>query len=360
MHDPTAEELEEILRKRDKGKARATITAAELMERQFDPLEWCVPDILPAGTYLLSAKPKVGKSWFGLQVSDAVAMERAIFGKRVKGGSVLVLALEDNQRRLKRRLEKLGTFRLPNKDHLARLHLETEWPRVDQGGAEAIEQWIKEHPDARLVVIDTLEKMRKPRTGNANAYADDYQALAPFMAMSGKYNLTILVVHHNRKMESNDPLDLVSGTLGLSGGCDGALILDRPRGMPGATLHLIGRDIEEDGAFAMQFHKENCHWELIGGAESIIASNERAHLLRVFRDENRGLSPKEVAELSERKPGTVRRLLRSMLDAENLEQGPDRLYYLPGKAPREGEQGEQVTHDEQIEQGEQSHEEKPV
>ena len=357
MNDYTAEQLDEILRQHNGEPLPATITARELMFKEFADLKWCVPDILPEGTYLLSAKPKVGKSWLALQIALAVATAGQTLGKRVQGGSALVLALEDNKRRLKSRLTKLGAFLLPNEDHLARLHLETEWPRVDQGGADNIEQWLIAHPDARLLVIDTLEKIRKPRSGNANAYTDDYQALAPFMAMSSKYNLTILVIHHNRKMESNDPLDLVSGTLGLSGGCDGALILDRQRGMPGATLHLIGRDIEEDGAFAMRFHKENCHWELIGGAEDITASNERAHLLKVFKEENRGLSPKEVAELSERKPGTVRRLLRSMLDAGNLEQGPDRLYYLPGKAPKEGEQGEQVTQGEQGEQGEQSHEE---
>ena len=357
LHDPTAEELEAILRQRESGQAPATITAAELMERQFDPLKWTVPDILPAGTYLLSARPKVGKSWLALQIALAVATEGVTLGKRVQGGSALVLALEDNQRRLKSRLTKLGAFRLPNEDHLARLHLETEWPRVDQGGADAIEQWILANPDARLICIDTLAKFRPPTGGRASAYEQDYQAMAPFMAMSGAYNLTILIVHHNRKQESNDPLDLVSGTLGLTGGCDGALILDRQRGMPGATLHLIGRDIEEDGAFAMRFRKENCHWELIGGAEEITASNERANLLKVFKDENRGLSPKEVSELSERRPSTVRRLLRSMLDAGNLEQGSDRLYYLIGKAPKDGEQGEQLEQSEQGEQGEQLHEE---
>jgi hypothetical protein len=357
MYDPTAEELEAILRRRNGGQTPATITAAELMERQFDPLKWCVPDILPAGTYLLSARPKVGKSWLALQIALAVATEGLTLGKRVQGGSALVLALEDNKRRLKSRLQKLGAFLFPNEDHLARLHLETDWPRVDQGGADAIEQWLIAHPDARLIVVDTLAKFRPPTGGRASAYEQDYQAMAPFMAMSGRYNLTVLVVHHNRKMDSNDPLDLVSGTLGLTGGCDGALILDRQRGMPGATLHLIGRDIEEDGAFAMRFHKENCHWELIGGAEEITASAERAHLLKVFKDENRGLSPKEVTELSERKASTVRRLLRAMVEAENLEQGSDRLYYLKGKAPKDGEQGEQVTQGEQGEQGEQSNEE---
>ena len=123
--------------------------------------------------------------------------------------------------------------------------------------------------------------------------------------------------------------------------------------MTDATLHLIGRDIEEDGAFAMRFRRENCHWEMLGGAEEITASNERAHLLKVFKSESRGLSAKEVGELAERKASTVRRLLRAMLEAGNLEQGPGRLYYLKGQVPMGGEQGEQTEQSEQGEQGEQ-------
>ncbi len=357
LHDPTAEELEEILRQRNGDQSPATITARELMNREFADLRWCVPCILPEGTYLLSAKPKVGKSWLALQIALAVATEGQTLGKRVQGGSALVLALEDNQRRLKSRLQKLGAFLLPNEDHLARLHLETEWPRVDQGGADAIEQWLIAHPDARLIVVDTLAKFRPPTGGRASAYEQDYQALAPIKALSDAHNVTILIITHNRKMDAADPLELISGTLGLSGGCDGALVLDRPRGMLDATLHLIGRDIEDDGAFAMRFRRANCTWEMLGGSEEITASNERKHLLGVFKEANRGLSPKEVSELSERKPGTVRRLLRSMLEAGNLEQGSDRLYYLVGKAPKEGEQGERNEQEEQTEHGEHSNEE---
>ena len=357
MTDYTAEQLDEILRAHNGEPLPATITAAELMFREFADLKWCVPDILPEGTYLLSAKPKVGKSWLALQIALAVATAGQTLGKRVQGGSALVLALEDNQRRLKSRLEKLGAFRLPNEDHLARLHLETDWPRVDQGGADAIEQWLIAHPDARLICIDTLAKFRPPTGGRASAYEQDYQALAPIKALSDRHNVTILIVTHNRKMDSNDPLELISGTLGLSGGCDGALILDRPRGMIDATLHLIGRDIEEDGAFAVRFQRQNCHWQMLGGSEEITASNERKHLLGVFKEANRGLSPKEVAELSERKPGTVRRLLRAMVEAGNVEQGPDRLYYLKGQVPVEGEHSEQTEQNEQGEQGEQPNEE---
>ncbi len=334
-------------------EAPAPITARELMTRHFADLRWCVPDILPEGTYLLSAKPKVGKSWLALQIALAVATERSALGKRVQGGSALVLALEDNQRRLKSRLQKLGAFHLPNEDQLARLHLETEWPRVDQGGAVLIEQWLQAHPDARLVVVDTLAKMRPPTGGRASAYEQDYQALAPIKALSDRHNVTILIVTHNRKMDSDDPLEMISGTLGLSGGCDGALVLDRPRGAIGATLHLIGRDIEEDGAFALRFQRENCTWEMLGGSEEITASNERAHLLKIFKEEHRGLTPREVATLAERKASSVRRLLRAMLEAGNLEQGEDGKYYLHGQAleaehPEHPEQTEQAEHPEQL------------
>ena len=295
--------------------ANTTITAAELMNKEFADLKWCVPDVLPEGTYLLSAKPKVGKSWLALQIALAVATAGHTLGKRVQGGSALALCLEDNERRIKSRLEKLGAFFLPNADHLARLHLETKWPRVDQGGAAAIEDWLIAHPDARIVVVDTLQKVRPPTGGNKSAYEQDYMALAPLKDLSDRYNITVIVVHHNRKMGADDPLELISGTMGLSGGCDGALVIDRPRGMDDATLHLIGRDIEKDGEFAIRFLRDNCHWQMLGGAEEITASNERAAILKIFKEEQRGLSAKEVVELSGRKAPTARRLLRAMLEA---------------------------------------------
>jgi hypothetical protein len=46
---------------------------AEVAAMEFDPVQWIVQDILPAGVSMLCAKPKQGKSWFALDLAMAVA-----------------------------------------------------------------------------------------------------------------------------------------------------------------------------------------------------------------------------------------------------------------------------------------------
>src|SRR5918997_2154354 len=103
-------------------------TAAELMAGELPPVKWVVPDILPEGVTFLAGRPKLGKSWMVLGLGVAVATGGVALGtKRVERGEVLYLALEDNERRIHNRLNKLlaGRPAPPN------LHIPTEWPRLD-------------------------------------------------------------------------------------------------------------------------------------------------------------------------------------------------------------------------------------
>lgn len=191
---------------------RHGITASELANKTFNPLMWVVQDILPEGCYLLSARPKVGKSWLSLQVSLAVALGEPTLGKQVTKGKAIYLALEDNERRLKDRLQQLR----PNGFNTNDLLLYTQWPSFDDGGIEElVDLIVREEP--KLVVIDTLAKVRPASRGN-HVYEQDYKALAPLTALASRYRLCILIVTHNRKGKSeNDALEQVSGSLGLTG-----------------------------------------------------------------------------------------------------------------------------------------------
>jgi len=202
------------------------VSATELMAIEFPKPRWIVPEIIPEGTTILAGKPKMGKSWLALGTSVAVAAGGIALGtKRVERGAVLYLALEDNPRRLQSRLKKL----LPGGAAPEGLELATEWPRLGDGGLEALEAWLNTHPDARLVVIDTLAKFRAGQTGK-NLYKEDYEAVEPLVELAAHHNVAVLIVHHLRKLGAEDPLDQVSGSMGLTGGADGALVLN-PRGV---------------------------------------------------------------------------------------------------------------------------------
>jgi hypothetical protein len=121
--------------------------------------------------------------------------------------------------------------------------------------ARAICHGGKEHPQARLIVVDTLKRVRPVEHLKERIYNTDYDAVGPLGDLARKYGVAVVVIHHTRKMYSPDPLDLVSGSLGLTGAADGVLVLKRARGEADATLHATGRDYE-DKEIALKFDKE--------------------------------------------------------------------------------------------------------
>ena len=220
-------------------------SAAELQGEKFEPIKWVVTDLIPEGASILGGKPKVGKSWLVLGLASAVASsEDYAFGEMaVSRGDVLYLALEDGKRRLQRRLRKvLGD----KKRWPSGLFFFTEWPRVDQGGIQAIEKWLDAHPATQLIVIDTLKHIEAAELTKGNGgYRADYQSITPLQHLAQQRGIAILIVTHLRKLGSDDPIDMLQGTLGLSGGIDNFYVFTRPKNSAKGTLYYRGRDVDE-------------------------------------------------------------------------------------------------------------------
>ena len=294
-------------------------TAADLMSKVFAPVRWIVPSILPEGVTLLSGKAKMGKSWLALGWCIAVATGGAALGKRrVDQGDALYLALEDNERRLRTRLSKVLTGSTAPDN----LHIHTQWPHFDEGGVEALGYWLEDHRDCRLVVIDTLKKVRPRGGGNRNIYDLDYEALEPLLPIAAEHGVSILVVHHNNKMtDPTDPFDAVSGSTGLTGGVDNVLILNRERGKADAFLYVDGRDIEDQGKLPLRWTPEVCTWTLQDG-EPIryeMGSERRSIYDALPEYGEEGIGPKAIADATGMKPENVRKLLTKMVEAQEPE-----------------------------------------
>ncbi len=307
---PAVEMVEDIRDRRDNRKERpAPISAAALMEMEFPPTRWVVPDVLPEGVTLLVGKPKKGKSWMALGMCESVAVGGVALGtKRVEQGDTLYLALEDNVKRLRKRLKKV----LDGRAAPERMHLHTEWPRLDEGGAEALDEWLTEHPDARLVVIDTLAKIRRP-VGGANVYAEDYAALEQLLPLAAKHGVAIVVVHHLRKAAAADPMDEITSSTGLTGGVDGFLILRRTPGSKGPTLYVDGRDIEEPTEYALHWNLNTATWTIEGTAEEVHVSKERGDILLTLNRSPEPMTPKQVSEVLGASYSSTKKLMWTML-----------------------------------------------
>ena len=312
------------------GVFAGTFTAADLMREELPPVRWGVPGILPEGLSLLAGKPKLGKSWLALGLAVAKASGGLALGKiPVDRGEVLYLALEDNRRRLQGRLRKV----LNGEPAPGGLHIATEWSRVDEGGADDLDDWLAVHPDAGLVVVDILKVVRPKASGNRGIYDGDYEALQSMQRLAGAHGVTVLVVHHTRKMAAADPVDEVSGSTGLSGGADGIMVLKRDRGKADAYLHVTGREIEEEAELALRWDASVASWTLAGDAEEYRLSQERRSVLKTLGAAGGGISPKEIAEALGKSVDSVKVLLGEMVKAGQVSNPTYGKYALPNNTP---------------------------
>ena len=310
----------------EKNGKPQTFTAADLMASELPEPRWAVPGIVPEGVTLFAGKPKLGKSWAALGMCVAVATGGVALGEvRVERGQALYMALEDNRRRLQKRLGKL----LAGGSAPEALHIAIDWPRAGEGGVEALQAFLEARPGIRLVVIDTLARFKPRASGRRSAYDEDRDAVDPLAPVAAEYGVAIVLVHHLREMESDDPLDMIHGSAGLTGGVDGALVLKRQRGRADAYLHIDGRDIEQPAELAMKFDADAATWAIVGDAEEYRMSEGRREISRVLENADEPLGPKDIAAmLNERGQkvayGAVREMLSQMVkdgQAKNLGRG---------------------------------------
>lgn len=303
----------------------------DLLSWELPPVRWAIPDILPEGLTLLAGKPKLGKSWLALSTALAIASGGVALGKQpVTQGQVLYLALEDNARRLQARSRQLLTSMtgVPQGIDFA-----LSWPRLNEGGVECLEAYMKEHPDVRLVVIDTWAKVA-PRTTNRSCsqYAGDYEALTPLKALADTYHVSILAVHHLRKMGSSDVLDEITGSIGIAGAVDGTLILKRERGQQEATLFVTGLDVEQEQYLAISFDATTAMWTIVGNAEEVCRSKKRQEILDLLTEQfPDGMYSREIAEALDKNYHTTRTLLRKMEEAGDITLTDRKYTALSGK-----------------------------
>jgi hypothetical protein len=284
---------------------------AALRTKKFAPINYVVTDYIVQGCTLLTGNPKIGKSWFALDVGLAVARGGECLGSiKCTQGNVLCLALEDNERRIQNRATKLLGF---SAEWPSGFHYTTEWPRGDDGLVH-IRNWItqqkKQQKNPRLVVVDTLAMFRSPRTSQQTNYDADYIALQGLRQLGSDTDVAILAVGHLRKAGADsDPIEKISGTYGLTGSTDTALIIDRDA--LGTTLYGRGRDIPEIEQ-AVEFDKATCQWRVLGNPADVRRTSGRKAILDALQAADGEMSPKDIAAATGMALNNVYQLLFSM------------------------------------------------
>jgi hypothetical protein len=240
-----------------------------LMAQEYEPLGFAVEKILPHGLFILAGSGKIGKSWLSLDLCVNVASGGKLWDFSSEQGGVLYLALEDNYPRLQDRLNKIKADSVD----ISRLKLATAAFGISSGLLEQAANHLAAYPDTKLIVIDTLERIRDTEY-DKNIYACDYRDMTALRGITDKHKLTLLLIHHTRKMYDSDPLNTLSGSMGLVGSVDGVFVLEKEmRTGQDAKLTIANRDTE-GFCFRLRFDPDNCKWLFIGNNGDMPAEKE--------------------------------------------------------------------------------------
>ena len=237
-------------------KSLHTIDADTLQSIPYEPLPFVVEELLPQGLHLLAGAPKIGKSWLALWLCLRVASGEPLWNFPTRPCEVLYLCLEDSFQRIQSRLFDLTD------DAPATLHFAVMAEQIQSGLVDQIEQFLAGHPATGLVVIDTLQRIRS--AGNdVNPYASDYRDIGVLKALADRRRIAILLVHHLRKLSDDDPMNMISGTTGLSGATDSNFVFRKSKRRENtATLYCTGRDIAYR-ELSLEFDGDTHIWNLL-------------------------------------------------------------------------------------------------
>lgn len=264
---------------------------ADLAAHDFPPVRHHIAGLITDGLTLLSAKPKVGKSWMLLDMALAVAGGGcALESLRAAKGKALLLMLEDSPRRLHER-----TLAITSPASVPRgVTAVTAWRR-GKPGIDDLNRYLDKHPGTTFLGVDVLARFREP-VENGGGYQADYEAVAMLQELAQQRTIALVLLHHLRKADADDPVDLISGTLGIAGAADHLITITGNK-EAGHKLMLRGRDLL-DVDWDLRF--EGGRWSIIGDTAKRrsldkVERIELANNVRKMHAENPGLSEREIA-----------------------------------------------------------------
>ena len=232
-----------------------SVDGETLWDMEFGAQRFCIRGLLPQGLCALGGASKIGKSWLVLDWCIRIAKGEPIWGMETTQGTTLYLCLEDTLQRVQHRVYCVSDEATPN------AHFATAVGTLADDLEEQISSFLLSHPDTVLIVVDTLQVAR----GNSGdpSYASDYQDMQKLKRIADDNNITVLLVHHLRKQRDHDPLNMLSGTTGISGAADAVFVMERKaRAQNAALLICTGRDVEYR-ELELRFSKERYVWDLV-------------------------------------------------------------------------------------------------
>lgn len=236
----------------DERKKLELISSVEIMNTPMKKQRFIVDRMIYPGIHILSGDPEIGKSWMMLDMCLAVAKGEDFLGRKTECGQVVYMALEDTFVSLQSRMYELTD------DSSENLFFTLLANSIGNGLEEDLQECKKMFPNLKMVVIDTLQKIRN---NIDTKYGADYQELSVLKSIADQLGIAIVLVHHNRKARDSNPNNLISGTNGIAGCADGLLVFTRNG--ENAELHISGRGAP---SLELNLKREKSKWILLDDA----------------------------------------------------------------------------------------------
>jgi RecA-family ATPase len=216
---------------------------------------------------VLAGKPKQGKSFLSMEWALDVVNGTSVFGcYPVEQGEVVYFNLDDpSEGRLQARQRELLQGRTRRGLMWVVAGAEHPVPTLAEGLLDSLALTMEDYPNLRLVIIDTWGRVSKSKGRGEDWYSQDVHEISRVQRWAHQNHVAVLAIHHLRKNASDEELDSLLGSIGVSGTFDNILVLKRPEKSKNATLYGRGRDYKEDlelklcqennGAWALQQSK---------------------------------------------------------------------------------------------------------
>ena len=240
------------------------VSAKELQEKEFAATYYAVDDMIPEGETVIAAPPKTGKSWLMLDMCLKVARGENFLGFKTNKSDTLYLALEDGDKFEQERLNIVCDGEAPSNFYFVFdniLHL-------NEGFLLQLDQIIEQHPNIKLIVIDTLNFVQYHPGKGESAYHCDYRTGKDLKAWAEKHEIAIVAVTHTTKMiHVEDEMANVSGTNGVTGAADSVVVLNKERRTDlDAKMFITGRKVRQS-MHEIRFDDKKCRWMYKGVAD---------------------------------------------------------------------------------------------
>lgn len=237
------------------------VDVSELQDKTLPPMKWLIDDLLPVGgVVMLSAKPKMGKSFLAIQLALTVASGGEFLGFQAQKHEVLYIDLETSQRSMKNRISMM-TADAPKGLYLMTPQEVFEFGNIGNGFESQVDYFLESHKGVKLVIVDTYGLIQGSRPSQY-IYRQEYGEISHLNSWARKKGFTLVLIHHQNKQDDYaNPVQGISGSTGITGGLQAYYILSKRDYTDKMTkLTIGGKEIMERDIFIQPESDTNRTW----------------------------------------------------------------------------------------------------